>query len=100
MSAVRVMLLCLSSGGEGFLHDAVEVAGDVAFEAADGFAGALAVAGALLDVGAGRRVVVATAQHDGVQGAVELAVTATVEAVAHDLPGGCRQRCDAGEAGK
>ena len=64
------------------LHDAVEVAGEVALEQTDGVACALAFADAAGDVVAGRGVVLAAVEDDGVEGAVELAVAAAAEAVA------------------
>src|SRR4051794_26011408 len=66
----------------GRLEQSPDAAGEVALEAADGFAGALALAASFGDVVAGR-LVTARAGHDhAVQGRVDLAVAALVEAVA------------------
>src|SRR5436190_16218230 len=80
------------------LHDAVEVAGEGALEAAGGVACALALGDASRDVVARRRVVLAAVKDHGVQGAVELAVAAAAEAVPDRLAARGRQRGDAGEA--
>ena len=64
---------------------AVEVAGEVALEQPDGFALGFAFGDASGDVVLGCRVVVASVQDDGVQGAVELAVAAAAEALADRL---------------
>ena len=47
------MLLCLSSVDFGVLEEAVDLAGDVAFEAALGFSGGFAFGGSFGDVGPG-----------------------------------------------
>ena len=47
------MLLCLSSVDFGVLEEAVDLAGDVAFEAALGFSGGFAFGGSFGDVGLG-----------------------------------------------
>ena len=82
------MLLCLSSVDFGVLEEAVDLAGDVAFEAALGFSGGFAFGGSFGDVGLGVWAVAAAGDGDGVQRSVELAVAAAVEAVAGVLPGG------------
>jgi hypothetical protein len=61
------------------------VAGEVALEDAGCFAGRLVFCDTARDVAAGRWVVVAAVEDDGVQGAVELAVAASAEAVADRL---------------
>jgi hypothetical protein len=94
----RLMLLCLSSGRGGGLEESVEVAGEVALEAADRVAAGLAVVLAALEVGDRGGVVLAAAEQDGVEGAVELAVAAAVESVADGLAGAGRDRGGAGEA--
>ena len=66
-------------------EDAVEVAGDIAFEAALDLAGCLAIGGAARGVGAGGGVVLEAGENDGVERAVEVAVAAAVEAVADRL---------------
>ena len=63
-------LLCLSTLAEG----AVEVAGEVALEAAADLFVGLALGTAALDVGQRRRVIAHAGDGDDVQGAVELAV--------------------------
>ena len=95
-----MMLLCLSSVDFGVLEEAVDLAGDVAFEAALGFSGGFAFGGSFGDVGLGVGAVAAAGDGDGVQCAVELAVAAAVEAVAGVLPGGRFEWGDAGEAGE
>ena len=82
------MLLCLSSVDLGVLEEAVDLAGDVAFEAALGFSGGFALGGSFGDVGLGVWAVAAAGDGDGVQRAVELAVAAAVGAVAGVLPKG------------
>ena len=94
------MLLCLSSVDFGVLEEAVDLAGDVAFEAALGFSGGFAFGGSFGDVGLGVWAVAAAGDGDGVQRAVELAVAAAVEAVAGVLPRGRFEWGDAGEAGE
>jgi hypothetical protein len=54
----------------------------LSFEAADGFAAALAFALFAFEVGACCRVVASLSDRDPVEGSVELAVAAAVEAVA------------------
>ena len=78
----------VSSVDLGVLEKAVDLAGDVAFEAALGFSGGFAFGGSFGDVGLGVWAVAAAGDGDGVQRAVELAVAAAVEAVAGVLPGG------------
>ena len=90
----------MSSGGGRCLQLPVEGAGEVALEAAGRFAEGLALALASLDVGDRRRVVFASADDDVVQGAVEFAVAAAVEPVAHALAGGGGDRGGSGEAGE
>ena len=63
------------------MHDAVEVAGEVALEDPGRFAGALALGDPARDVVACRGVVLTSVQDDGVEGAVELAVAAAAESV-------------------
>ena len=92
------MLLCLSSVDFGVLEEAVDLAGDVAFEAALGFSGGFAFGGSFGDVGLGVWAVAAAGDGDGVQCSVELAVAAAVGAVAGVLPGGRFEWGDAGEA--
>jgi hypothetical protein len=86
-------LLCLSSLAEG----AVEVAGEVALDAAADFPVGLAFGTAVLDVGDGRWVAAHAGDGDGVDGAVELAVAEAVEPVAVGAAGGDRDGRGAGE---
>src|SRR5207248_463991 len=95
------MLLCLSScWRRPLFEESVEVAGEVALEAADRFAAALAVLDASLDVGDRGRVCATSGDEDNVQGAVESAVAAAVEPVADCLAGGGGDRCAARESGE
>ena len=59
--------LCLSSVDFGVLEEAVDLAGDVAFEAALGFSGGFAFGGSFGDVGLGVGAVAAAGDGDGVQ---------------------------------
>jgi len=79
-------LLCLSSFAEG----AVEMAGEVALEAAADFPVGFAFGAAALGVGDGGRVAAHLVDGDDVDGAVELAVAEAVEAMAVGPAGGHR----------
>jgi len=99
------MPLCLSSGfGQvsafGWLEEAVDLAGGVAFEAADGFAAGFSFCLAAFEVVAGAGIPAQAADHDAVQGGVGLPVTAAVEAVAVGFAGGCLDGADAAEGGE
>ncbi len=74
-------------GGHGGGEDAVELAGDVALEAAPDLAEGFALRGAPGDVGEGPLTAAHPREGDGVHGAVERPVPAAVESVA------CRARC-------
>jgi hypothetical protein len=76
------------------------VAGEVAFEAADGFAACFAFAGSAVEVGNRGGVAVAADHDDRVERTVELAVAAAVEPVADRLAGGGGDGCGAGESGE
>ena len=90
------MLLCVKWW---VFEEAVEVAGDVALEAAAGFAWCLAFGDAAGDVGAGGFVAAGAGDDDGVQGAVQSPVAAPAEPVAGlDLAGGRFDRGDPAEA--
>jgi hypothetical protein len=65
----------------------VDLAGDVAFQAADDLGLGQAFGGAPGDVGAGGGVGAHPGDHDPPQGVVGLPVTAGVEPVPGDLPG-------------
>ena len=71
---------------------AVDLAGDVALEAADDLRLGLSFCRAALDVGAGGRVRAQPGEHDPPQGVVGLAVAAGVEPVAGDFPRRCGDR--------
>jgi hypothetical protein len=66
----------------GRLEQSPDAAGEVALEAADGFAGALAFATSTLDVVAGFGVAAGAGDDHAVQGRVDLAVAALVEPLA------------------
>jgi hypothetical protein len=80
------------------LEESVEVAGEVALEAAGCFAAALAFLDATVDVSDRWRVGSAAGDEDHVQRAVESAVAASVEAVTDCLSGRGGDRGAAGEA--
>jgi hypothetical protein len=82
------------------LEQVPEAAGEVAFEAADGFLGALAFGAFAGDVVLGLGVAAQTGHVDAVDGGVDLAVAAAVEAVAVGLVGAGGDRSDAGGAGE
>src|SRR5438477_9536471 len=81
------MLLCLSSRQRRVFEESVEVAGEVAFEAAGGLAAALCFAGSTFDVVDGRSVCSASGEDDLVACSVELSVAVAVESVADRLAG-------------
>jgi len=66
----------------GRLQEVPDAAGEVALEAADGFAGGLAFVSFAVEVGPGFGVAAGAGDRDPVQRGVELAVAAAVEAVA------------------
>ena len=70
----------------------VDLAGDVALQAADDLCLGQAFGGAPFGVGAGRRVRAHPGDHDAPQGVVGLPVTTGVEAVPFGLAGGGRDR--------
>src|SRR3954454_15429989 len=84
----------------GWLQEVPDAAGEVAFEAADGFAGGLAFGSFAVEVGLGFGVAAGAGDRDAVDRGVELAVAAAVEAVAVGLARADRDRCDAGGAGE
>ena len=94
-------LLCLSRAGCDAVEAAVEVAGGVALEAAGCFARGFAFGDPSFDIGdRGGVLALPAAEHDCVEGAVELAVSASVEPVADRLARGGRDRGDASDAGE
>src|SRR5262249_47553121 len=90
----------MSSGLWHRLQCSVEGARRAGAEAAERLAHALALACLALDVADCRRVVLAAADDDRVQHAVELAVAAGVEPVPSHEAGGGGDRGGAGEAGE
>src|SRR5260221_2768775 len=84
-------------GSDAVAELVVDLAGDVALQAADDLFPGQPFLGAPLDVGAGGRVARAGAHpgdHDPPQGVVSLAVAAAVEAMTADLPRGGGDRRD------
>ncbi len=81
------MLLCKSSRRWRVLEESVEVAGEVALEAAGCFAAALAFLDATVDVGDRRGMGSTAGDEDHVQRSVEPAIAAAVESVADGLSG-------------
>jgi hypothetical protein len=77
-----------------------DAAGEVAFEAAQRFAGALAFASFALEVGLRLGVAAGAGDGDAVQRRVELAVAAAVEALSAGLARADRDGRDAGRAGE
>jgi hypothetical protein len=77
-----------------------EAAGEVALEAADGFAGALAFGSFAVQVGAGLGVAAGAGDGDAMDRGVDLAVAAAVQAMAVGLAGADGDRRDAGGAGE
>src|SRR3954470_16020905 len=90
----------LVRGGGVGLEEVPEAAGEVAFEAADGFFGALAFGAFAGDVVLGLGVAAQAGDGDAVDGRVDLAVAAAVEPVAVGLAGADGDRSDAGGAGE
>src|SRR5688500_16891510 len=91
------LLLC--QGGARF-EGVEDDAGELALQAADGFAAALAFGLFAFEVGAGGWVDARLGDRDAVQGAVELAVAAAIEPVAAVLAGAGFEWCDAGVTGE
>jgi hypothetical protein len=93
-----------SAGGDGGrgvgLEEVPDAASEVALEAADGVAAGLALGLPAREVGGRFGVQAAFGDREAMQGAVELAVAAAVEAVALGSSGGCGDRCRAGGAGE
>ena len=88
------------SSGVGRLEEVPDAAGEVAFEAADGFFGGLAFGAFAGEVVLGFGVAAGAGDGDAVNGGVDLAVAAAVEAVAVGVAGADRDRGDAGGAGE
>ena len=81
------------------LDQVPDAAGDMAFEAADGVAVGLAFGAFACDVGLGLCVATRAGDGDAVNGGVDLAVAAAVEAVAVGLAGADGDGGDAAGAG-
>ena len=96
-------LLCLSRA-HGRIHRpgelSVELAGDVALEAAADFRWGLSLGGAPGDVGAGAGAAAHPDQRDGVDGAVQRPVAAAVEPVPDGLAAAGRERAGAAQRGE
>src|SRR3954467_7951615 len=89
----------MPSSGRGDLDEQVpESAGEVALEAADGFFGGLAFGAFAGDVVLGFGVAAQAGDGDAVDGRVDLAVAAAVEAVAMGVARADGDRSDAGGA--
>jgi len=84
--------------GHGRVEQAPDSAGEVSFEAADRFSLGFAFAVSAVEIRAGRGVGPGAGERDDVQGAVELAVAAAVQAVALGVAGAGGNRCSAGVA--
>ena len=82
------------------LQEPEQLPGEDPLQAALDIPRALALGGAPGGVGPRFRVIAQADQRNGVQDLVELAVTATVEAVAHDPPGAGRDRAGPGQGGE
>jgi hypothetical protein len=80
--------------------DRVELSGDVAFEAADGFASGLSFGDASLDVAAAACLPAESGKDDRVESRVGLTVTAAVEPSALCLARGGFHRAHPAERGK
>ena len=75
------------------LEEVPDAAGEVSFEAAHGFAVGFAFGLFAVEVGGGVGVVEAFAEREAVEGGVDLAVAAAVEAVSDRGAGGGGDRC-------
>src|SRR3954452_20044059 len=84
----------------GRLEESPDVAGEVALEAADGFAGGLAFGAAPVDVVLGLGVAAGAGDDDAVQCGVDLAVAALVEALSLGVAGAGGDWRNAGGAGQ
>src|SRR3954452_18937819 len=97
-------LLCqeigLESLGVGRLEEVPDAAGEVALEAADGLGAGLALGALAGEVGLGFGVAAGAGDRDAVDGGVDLAVAAAVEAVAVGVAGADRDRGDAAGSGE
>lgn len=78
----------------------VDLAGELAFEGAEGFGLAVAARALPVEVGAGLGVDAGLGDRDAVEGCVELTVAAALEPVAVSCPGGGGDGGDAGVHGE
>ena len=76
-------------------EDAVDFAGDVAFQASDDLGFGESFLGAAFGVGAASWVVAEAVEHDDVEGVVGVAVAASVESVSVDAAAAGRDRRNA-----
>src|SRR5215211_2582310 len=80
----QLTLLCWSKRGLGF-EESVELAGDIADQAASDLAVSLALSPSPLGIGAGRWVIAQAGQDDQVQRLVEVAVPGAIQPHPHPL---------------
>src|SRR3954453_4002656 len=80
----------------GRLEQVPDAAGEVSLEASNGFFGALALGAFACDAVLGRGVAAQARDGDAMDGGVDLAVAATVQAVAVGLARADRDRSDTG----
>src|SRR5215204_552405 len=95
----RLTLLCWSKRWGGF-EESVELAGEVADQAASDLAVGLALSPSPLGVAAGGRVVSQPGQDDEVQRLVELAVPEAIQPDWHGLAAGGGDGCDSAQHGE
>ena len=82
---------------DGAAEVGIDLAGDVALQAANDFLLGFPFGCAAFGVGAGRRIIAQAGEHDPPQGVVGLAVAARVEPAADGLARGCRDGGDAAQ---
>jgi hypothetical protein len=90
----------MSWSGVGRLEQVPDAAGEVAFEAADRFARALAFGSLAVQVGARLGMAAGTGDGDAMDRRVDLAVAAAVQAMAAGVARADRDRRQAGGAGE
>ena len=90
----QVLRVRLFSADRGRYEDAVDLAGDVAFQAADDLGLGQSFLGSAFGVGAASWVVAEPVEHDDVEGFVGVAVPASVEPVSMDAAAAGRDRRD------
>src|SRR5699024_2378996 len=97
------ILLCSSSRADGWLgrvEDPIDLAGEVALQAAADLLGGAALGSSSLDVGPGFRVMCHAGADGDVQSPVQTSAAAAVAAVADVAPRRRRDRTPAGQSGK